>query len=100
MSISGWPVSADAHLLADVEHRRLVALALADDDRAADLDVVERPAHRLDGGAVGGLPVAAAHEARGGDRRGLGDADHLEREQRFHGVSASVIVSAGSGVGR
>ena len=73
-----------ADLLADVEHRRLVALALADDDRAGDLDLVHRPAHRLGRGAVGPVPVAAAHEARRRDRRRLGDADHLEREQLFH----------------
>ena len=28
---------------------------------------------------------AAAHEPRGFDRRRLGDADHLEREELFHG---------------
>ena len=39
--------------LADVEHRRLVALALADDDPAGELDLVHRPAHRLGRGGVG-----------------------------------------------
>ena len=52
---------AAAELLADVEHRRLVALAFADDDAAGDLHLVERFAHRLDGGAVGDVAFAAAH---------------------------------------
>src|SRR3546814_9820624 len=48
-----------ADLFADIEHRRLVALALADDDRAVHIEGVERGAHRLDRGGVGGLFVAA-----------------------------------------
>ena len=75
-----------ADLLADVQHRRLVALALADDDRAGHVDLVHRPAHRLDRGPVGVVLGAAAHVASGGDRRGLRDPDHLEREQRLHGA--------------
>ena len=71
-------------LLADVEHRRLVALALADDDRAGELDLVHRPAHGLDRGRVGLVLVAAAHEPGRSDRGRLGDADHLEGEQLFH----------------
>ena len=49
-----------ADLLADVEHRRLVALALADDDRAGHLGVVHGLAHGGDGGLVG------AHRGRRG----------------------------------
>ncbi len=52
---------APADLLADVEHRRLVALPLADDDPAGELDLVHRPAHCLDGGPVGAVLLAAAH---------------------------------------
>ena len=63
MSISGASVVAVADLLADVEHRRLVALALADDDAAADVQVAEGAAHRLGGGAVGAVAVAEADEA-------------------------------------
>ena len=40
----------------------------------------EHEAHRVDGGLVGGLLVAAADQARGGERGGLGDAHELERE--------------------
>ena len=73
-------VPAGADLLADEQHRRLVALALADHDGAADVDRVERDAHRLDRDVVGELAIAAAHEARRRERGGLGDADDFERE--------------------
>ena len=46
---------AGADLLADVEHRRLVHLAFADDDRAADVPACRVPAHGIDGGLVGAL---------------------------------------------
>ena len=74
-----------ADALADVQHRRLVALALADDDPAGEVDLVHRPAHGLGRGGVGLVLLAAAHEPRRFDRRRLGDADHLEREELFHG---------------
>ena len=61
--------SAIADLLADVEHGRLVALALADDDGAADLRLLHGAAHRLDGGVVGAVAVATSHEPRSGDAR-------------------------------
>ena len=113
------PAPCPADLLADVEHRRLVALAFADDDRAGELDLVHRPAHGLDRGLVGAVVIPATHVARGCDGRGLGDADHLEREQLFHQVSnggaqrarvrgalnavggrSAPPLSGGSGVGR
>ena len=78
MSIFGPSPRAD--LLADIEHRRLVALALADDDGAVDVEAVERRAHGVDGGLVGGLLVAAAHQPRGGHGRRLGDAHRLQRQ--------------------
>ncbi len=90
-----------ADLLADVQHRRLVALALADDDPPGELDLVHRPAHRLDRGAVGLVLLAAAHEPRRSKRRRLGDADHLEREELFHQTACQRgVVSGGSGVAR
>ena len=51
MSTVGAVTRGPPDLLADVEHRRLVALALADDDRAVDRQAVQRLAHRLDRGA-------------------------------------------------
>ena len=79
-----------ADALADVEHRRLVALALADDHGAVHRQLVERGAHRLDGGSVGGLLVAAADQPRGGDRRGFGDSHHLEDEDAVEDVAAGM----------
>ena len=69
-----------ADLFADEQHRRLVALAFADDDGAVHRQLVERRAHRLDRGGVGGLLVAAADQVRRGDRRRFGDPDHFEHE--------------------
>ena len=71
---------ADADLLADVEHRRLVALALADDDRAVDRHRVHLAPHRLDRHLVGLVPVALPHRVRAGDGRLLDDAQEVERE--------------------
>ena len=76
-----------ADLLADVEHRRLVALALADHDGAVDVERVERGAHRLDRGGVGGLLVAAADQLRGGDRGRLGDPNHLQHQDAIENAA-------------
>ena len=70
--------------LADVQHRRLVALALADDDPSGEVDLVHRPAHRLGRGRIGGVLLALTHEPRRFDRGGLRHPDHLEREQLLH----------------
>ena len=50
--------AAVADLLAVVEHRRLVLLALADHDDAVHRHRVEHQAHRVDGRAVGALLLA------------------------------------------
>ena len=71
---------AVADLLADIEHRRLVALALADDDDAAYVEHVELLAHRLDGDVIGRLLVAAADQPRRRDRGRLGDPGEPEAE--------------------
>ena len=78
MSVSGGRPLPIA--LAGVEHRRLVLLALADDDDAVHVDGVQREAHRVDGGLVGRDLVALAHPARGGQGGGLGDAGQLKGE--------------------
>ena len=72
--------AAVADLLAVVEHRRLVLLALADHDDAVHRHGVEHQPHRVDRGAVGALLLAAADPAAGGERARLGDADELERQ--------------------
>ena len=72
--------AARADLLADVEHRRLVALALADHHGALDVEHVERLAHRVDRRLIGRVLVAATHPGRARDRRALGHPHRLERE--------------------
>ena len=69
-----------ADLLADEQHRRLVALALADHHRAVDRQLVELAPHGVDRGLVGGLLVAAAAQPRRRHRRALGHAHDLERQ--------------------
>ena len=79
-----------ADLLAVEEHRGFVLLALADDHDAFHPHRAEHHAHRLYGGAVGRVLVAAAHPPTGGQRGGLGGAHELHCEVaigrllRFH----------------
>ena len=84
------PLVSAADLLADIEHRRLVALALADDDETVDIgDRIERLAHGIDRRLVGRLLIAPAPPARRGDRRGFGDAGDLDGEHAVeHGLPA------------
>ena len=91
---------AVADVLAVVEHRGVVLLALADDDDAVHRDGAEDRPHRRHGGPVGAVLVAPADPARGGQGRRLGDADQLHGEVavrsargRRHG--RSVPVAAG-----
>ena len=64
-----------ANFLADVEHGRFVALALADHDRAAHGDGVHGPAHGLGGHLIAELALALSHGA------GRGDGGHLYHAQ-------------------
>ena len=77
---------AGAHLLADVEHRRLVHLALADHHAAANGQLGQLPPHGIDGGLVGALDVTATAQSRGGDGGGLRHA----RESRSTGPGPDV----------
>ena len=69
-----------ADLLAVVEHRRFVLLALADDDDAVHAHRADEGPHGVDGRAVAAVLVAAADPAAGGHRGRLGDPDQLEGE--------------------
>ena len=71
---------AGADFLADVEHRGLVPLALADDDGAIDIEQVERRAHGIDSGLVGGLFIAKTNKVTGGARRGFRYTDNFQCE--------------------
>ena len=73
-----------ADSLADVEHRRIVAFAFADDDGAVDRDGVHDLAHRLDGDLIGLVTVALPHGVGARDRRLLDDAQEFERKIRVH----------------
>jgi len=68
------------HLLADEQHRRLVKLALADHHGAVDRQVVELAPHGVDRGLIGRLLGAASAQPRRRDRRPLGHAHDLERQ--------------------
>ena len=81
---------AVAHLFADVEHGRLVALAHADDDRAADVQRAERAAHRLRRGLVGAVMIAEPHETSRRERRCLRHTHDLERQVSIHQFAMSV----------
>ena len=67
-------------LLADEQHRRLVALALADHDGAFDRQLVELAPHRVDRGLVGRLFLAMAAQPRRRHRGALRHPHDLERQ--------------------
>ena len=83
MSTCGRRAVAD--LLAVVEHRGLVLLALTDDDDTVHRDRAEHVTHAVDGGLVGGLLVAGADERRARKRGGLGDAHELKGKVAIRG---------------
>jgi len=67
-------------VLADEQHRRLVALALPDHDGAVDRKLVELAPHGVDRRLIGRLLVAAAAQSRRRHRGPLGHPHELERE--------------------
>ena len=69
-----------ADLLADEQHRRFVALALADHHGAGDGQVVHLAPHGVDRRLVGRLLVAAPAQLRRRDRGALGHPRDLERQ--------------------
>ena len=91
--------AAEPDLLADIEHRRLVALALADHDGAVDGERVQRAAHGVDRRLVGRLLVAAAHQLGGRERRRLGHAHRFQREIAVHLAWSLFSAAIASSVG-
>ena len=65
-------------MLAVVQHRRLVLLALADHDDAVHHDGVEHRAHRVHGGLVGGVLVTAPDPPARAHRGSFRHTDELE----------------------
>ena len=74
---------AIADFFADIQHRGLVALALADDHGALNVQFVQLVAHGVDGGLVGGFLVAAADPVGAGDGGLFG---HARQSKRKHTV--------------
>jgi hypothetical protein len=71
-----------ADLFADVEHRRLVAFAFADDNRPSMGTVSMTLAHRFDGDGVRLVPVALPHRLGACDGGLFDNAQKVEREIR------------------
>ena len=92
----GVALRSRADLLADVEHRRFVALAFADDDGAVDRQRIHLLPHRFDSHLIGEVPIALPHRVCAGDGRLLDDADEVEREV---GVKIRVVRRFGGGGG-
>jgi len=88
--IDGRP-RAGADFLTDVEHRRLVALALADHHRAADRQPVEFLAHGVHRDLIGRLLVAAPAKPRGRHRRALGDAHQFHGQRAVENAGGKVL---------
>ena len=86
----GCPV---AHRFADVQHGRLVAFALTDDDGAAHVHEAEGVTHGLGRGEVGAVPIAAPDEASRRQRGSLGHPNHLESQVSIHG---SIVLPTGA----
>lgn len=86
---------AVADLLAVVEHRGVVLLALADHHHAPHRDGVDQFAHRVDGRAVAALLVAA-HPSAGGHGPGLGHPDQFHGEVAIGGFARRVSGDGGA----
>ena len=69
-----------ADFFADIEHRRFVALALADDDGAVDRNRVHFLPHGLDGDLIRLVTVALSHRVRARNRRLLDDTQKVQRQ--------------------
>ena len=76
---------AGADRLADVEHRGLVPLALADHHGAGDIERVEAAPHGVDGGLVRGHLVAPADQPGRRAGRGLRHAHRIQRQVAVEG---------------
>ena len=75
-----------ADLFADIEHRGLVHLALADHDGAVDVQDRKGLAHGFDGHQIGGVLVATADLGGRGDGGRFGDAHGFEGENAVQGL--------------
>ncbi len=74
------------NFFADVEHRRFVTLALADNHRSGNRKAVQFLAHCIDGRLIGSHFVAAAPQPRRRHCCTLGHADQFECENAIESV--------------
>jgi hypothetical protein len=81
----------ETHLLANVEHRRLVPLPFADHNRAVDRHGVELAAHRFHRRTIRLMRIPLSHRLRAGDGRLLDDAKELEGEVSVHQSTSEVV---------
>jgi hypothetical protein len=88
---------AVAHLLAVVEHRRFVLLALADDDDALHAHRADHRPHRVDRRAVATVLVSAADPAARGHGTRLGDPHQLQGEVAVRGRTVGTETAGGAG---
>ena len=70
-------------LFPDVEHWRFVELALTNDDRAINRHAVELSAHRVDGGLIGRILLAATAQPGRGHRGPFRYANDLHAQNAF-----------------
>ena len=75
---------AGADLLTDIQHRRFIDFTFANYDGAVDINQVEHNAHGVDGGAVGGIFIAAAQPFIACQRGSLGDTRKFDGQFSFH----------------
>ena len=76
-------VNGAADLLADIKHRRVVALALADHDGAVHGNRIHRLAHGLGRNLIAQMTIALTHGARRFDGRVLNHAQEFQCEIAF-----------------
>ena len=85
-----WRLSV-TDALADIEHRRLVLLTLADDHDAIHRNRPETVAHGVDRGLVERVLVAATHPARRGQRGCLSHPAQLEGDVAIKSAARSEL---------
>src|SRR5690625_3810154 len=78
------PLAAQSHPLAYVEHGRLVAFALANDDLTVDVQLVQHLPHRVSARLVDQVRVALSRHAAGRYGGLLGDADGAHDQRPLH----------------
>ena len=101
--IDFWNLAAigklGADFLPDIEHRGLVALALANHDVAAHGDAIHGLAHGFGGDLVGQRAIALTHGSCGSDGSFFDDTQEFQRQVAFHVFAEAFHLRFGSGIG-